>query len=60
MVLKEPESYFLRSARTYRSTYTLPLPEIKNALHQILLGLNHCHARGIMHRNLKSDNILVH
>lgn len=59
MVLIEPQSQFLKLARKNRPLYTLPLPEIKNAVWQILLGLNHCHSRGIMHRNLKPDNILV-
>lgn len=37
----------------------LPALSVKKLLHQILLGLVHCHQRRIMHRDLKPSNLLV-
>ena len=59
MVPMKPESPFLKTSIFNKPYYKLPLPEIKNILWQILQGLHFCHQRGIMHRNLKPDNILV-
>ncbi|KAG6477592.1 protein IMPAIRED IN BABA-INDUCED STERILITY 1-like [Zingiber officinale] len=33
--------------------------QIKCYMHQLLLGLNQCHSRGIMHRDIKCANLLV-
>lgn len=33
--------------------------QIKCYTKQLLSGLDHCHSRGIMHRDIKSSNILV-
>lgn len=32
---------------------------VKSYLYQIIVGLEYCHARGIMHRDLKPQNLLV-
>ncbi|XP_010528375.1 PREDICTED: probable serine/threonine-protein kinase At1g54610 [Tarenaya hassleriana] len=34
-------------------------PQIKCYMKQLLLGLEHCHLRGIIHRDIKASNILV-
>ncbi|KAL0357224.1 UNVERIFIED_CONTAM: putative serine/threonine-protein kinase [Sesamum calycinum] len=33
--------------------------QIKCYMHQLLRGLEHCHTRGIMHRDIKGSNILI-
>ncbi|KAI4333956.1 hypothetical protein L6164_018702 [Bauhinia variegata] len=34
-------------------------PQIKCYVHQLLSGLDHCHSRGILHRDIKGSNLLI-
>ncbi|KAI3684586.1 hypothetical protein L6452_33810 [Arctium lappa] len=34
-------------------------PQIKCYMQQLLRGLEHCHSRGVLHRDLKGSNVLV-
>ncbi|KAK6787312.1 hypothetical protein RDI58_015837 [Solanum bulbocastanum] len=34
-------------------------PQIKCYMQQMLLGLEHCHSRGILHRDIKGSNLLI-
>lgn len=33
--------------------------QVKCYMHQLLSGLQHCHERGILHRDIKGSNLLV-
>lgn len=33
--------------------------QIKFYMHQLLSGLQHCHSRGILHRDIKGSNLLI-
>ncbi|XP_050365927.1 probable serine/threonine-protein kinase At1g54610 [Argentina anserina] len=34
-------------------------PQVKCYMHQLLSGLQHCHDRGILHRDIKGSNLLI-
>ncbi|VFQ84357.1 unnamed protein product [Cuscuta campestris] len=34
-------------------------PQIKCYAQQLLLGLDHCHSRGVLHRDIKGSNLLI-
>jgi len=52
--LKEYKEYYKQE----KQSEGLSLWKIKKILWQILMGINYCHSNGLMHRNLKLDNIL--
>ncbi|KAG0227269.1 Cyclin-dependent kinase catalytic subunit [Actinomortierella wolfii] len=37
----------------------LPLTAVKSYLHQLIRGIEYCHARRILHRDLKPQNLLI-
>lgn len=37
----------------------LHLIQVKSYMHQLLSGLQHCHERGILHRDIKASNLLI-
>ncbi|KAL5987797.1 hypothetical protein ACLOJK_035551 [Asimina triloba] len=42
-----------------RSDGRLTEPQIKCYMQKLLLGLQHCHERGILHRDIKGSNLLI-
>ncbi|KAH6559298.1 hypothetical protein KP509_1Z015500 [Ceratopteris richardii] len=38
---------------------TFTEPQVKCYLHQLLSGLEHCHNRGVLHRDIKGSNLLI-
>lgn len=34
-------------------------PQVKCYMNQLLLGLEHCHEKGILHRDIKASNLLI-
>lgn len=46
-------------ARVVARPEGLTLPQIKCYMHQLLSGLQHCHERGILHRDIKGSNLLI-
>ncbi|XP_030492535.2 probable serine/threonine-protein kinase At1g54610 [Cannabis sativa] len=46
-------------SRIISSPERLTEPQIKCYMHQLLSGLQHCHSRGILHRDIKGSNLLI-
>ncbi|KAJ3091890.1 Cell division protein kinase 1 [Quaeritorhiza haematococci] len=64
--LKDPNTYTIMDCgdtdlRHYLDDHPegLPQDEIKNIMFQTLQGLDHCHSRGVLHRDLKPGNIVI-
>ncbi|KAM1880990.1 hypothetical protein ACFX13_002651 [Malus domestica] len=45
--------------RIISSPEGLTEPQVKCYMHQLLSGLQHCHERGIIHRDIKGSNLLL-
>ncbi|XP_077211552.1 putative serine/threonine-protein kinase At1g54610 [Tasmannia lanceolata] len=42
-----------------RPDVKLTEPQVKSYMQQLLAGLQHCHERGILHRDIKGSNLLI-
>jgi serine/threonine protein kinase len=51
--------YLENNLKNYCRKNKLKHCDIKRIMYQILNGMNHCHEKGIMHRDMKTENILV-
>ncbi len=38
---------------------SLKSEDLKRYIYQLLQGLNYCHSQGIMHRDIKPQNVLI-
>ncbi len=41
------------------STWRPTEPQVKCYMKQLLVGLNYCHANGVLHRDIKGSNLLI-
>jgi serine/threonine-protein kinase len=55
MSVCDGESLAVRLARTKRP----PLPEVRRVLAEVADALHYAHAKGVVHRDIKPDNILI-
>lgn len=54
--------YMMNDLRTYMDEFEpcgLQLGAVRSYLHQMTKGLEACHKKGILHRDLKSENVLI-
>ncbi|TNV83080.1 hypothetical protein FGO68_gene7055 [Halteria grandinella] len=56
--LTQPYSLYQQSKGCSKPVANMNIHDIKRIMHQLLTALVYCHRHGIMHRNLKPDNIM--